>query len=155
MVHNNARAAGLVGGFGGGLFPICELDAMGYVDQASGRAVAVVNAEDNLGALMCGPCPIEDAGVQLTDEGRISELAGNVRAGLGAVSEDIQDLAAIVQANAGDQCKVRIAFIALHHQCGCATGESGELARLGLGVHKPGKVFSRGIWRGPEILFGE
>ena len=78
-----------------GLLPICELDAMGYVDQASGRAVAVVNAEDDLGASMCGPSAIEDAGVQLSDEGRVGELARNVCAGLGAVAKDAQHLSAI------------------------------------------------------------
>ncbi len=61
---------------------------MSHVDQAGGDAAVVVDAEDDLGALVCGLGAIEDAGVQLSDEGRVGELAGNVRAGLGAVSKN-------------------------------------------------------------------
>lgn len=39
-------------------------------------------------------------------------------AGLRAVSEDTQNLASIAQPNSGDQCKIGITFIALHHQSG-------------------------------------
>src|SRR5260370_39902177 len=128
---------------------------MGHVDQASRDASAVVDAEAYRGALVCRLGAIEDAGVQLSDEGGIGEFAGNVRAGLGAVSKDIETLAAIAQSNAGDQCVVRIAFIALYHQRGCESGVFGGLARFGLGVQKPGEMFSGAIRRGPEILLRE
>src|ERR1700731_3191072 len=64
------------------LLLVSELDAMGYIDQAGGSAAAVVDAEDDLGALMSGAGPIKDAGVQIGDKGRVGELAGNVRTGL-------------------------------------------------------------------------
>src|SRR5664279_5353665 len=113
---------------------------MGYVDQTGGRTAAVVDTEHDLGALVRGPGAVEDAGVQLSDEGRFGEPADNVRAGLGAVSEDTEHLAAITQPYAGDQCVIR---------------ELGGLARLGLGVHKTGKVFSGSMRTGPEILLGQ
>jgi len=52
-----------------------------YIHESSGRAAAIVDAEDDLGALM-GPAAIENARVQSSDKGRVGKLASNVGAGL-------------------------------------------------------------------------
>ena len=84
---------------------------MRHVDQAGGRAAAVIDAKNDLGALVCRFAAIEDAAVQFGDEGRIGESAEDVRTRLRAVSEDTQNLAIIAQPNAGDQREIGIAFI--------------------------------------------
>ena len=100
----------------GGLFLVCGFDPMGYVDQAGGGAAAVIDTKNDLGALVCRFGVIEDAAVQFAYECRVDESADDVRTGLGAVSEDTQNLASIAQPNSGDQCEIGITLIALHHQ---------------------------------------
>ena len=64
---------------------------MGYVDQAGRRAAAVIDAKNDLGALVWRFGAIEDATVQFGYEGRVGESANDVRTRLRAVSEDTQN----------------------------------------------------------------
>ena len=89
---------------------------MGYVDQAGGRAAAVIDAKNDLRALVCRSGVIEYAAIQFAYECRVDESAGDVRAGLRAVPEDAQNLARMAQPNSGDQSEIGITFITLHHQ---------------------------------------
>jgi hypothetical protein len=70
---------------------------MGHVDQSRGRAPAVVDTKDDLGALVSGFGLIENAAIQFGYECRIGEPADDVCAGLRAISEDAQNPATIAQ----------------------------------------------------------
>lgn len=85
----------------GGLFPACGLNPMGYVNQAGGRAAAIIDAKNDLGALVCR-------------FGARADFLGPIYGGLRADTQVPSDAAPIFAAVASDDPVAQVSTLKLY-----------------------------------------